>query len=97
MTDAREDPTPGGLGIEDLRAERMRCRRALELAQMRARQASESSDDGLAELKARYAALTDALIEMYGADLSLVDLLLGDAYPRNVEATRTGARTETSP
>lgn len=84
-------PDIADLPMEELRALRAHVRRAAELARLRSRQAEESGQgtgQGVAELEAQVAALTDALIARYAADLSLVDSLLGDAYP--AEGTRRG-------
>lgn len=75
------------MSMDELRAVRSRSRRAAELARLRTRQdaarAEEQADD-LRALEARVSALTDELIARYAADLSLVDSLLGEAYPAQV-------------
>ena len=79
--------------IDELRALRARSRRAAEIARLRSRQDSariDSGDGDLGDLEAQVAALTDELIARYAADLSLVDSLLGEAYPAQV--TRRAAR-----
>lgn len=79
--------------MEELRALRVRSRRAAELARLRSRQDAarvDGADDDLRGLEARVSVLTDELIARYAADLSLVDALLGEAYPAQV--TREAAR-----
>ena len=80
------------LPLDELQSMRMRARRALELARLRTRQsgpATAGDSDGagtadLAGLETQVTALTDELIARYAADLSLVDSLLGEAYPAQV-------------
>lgn len=70
-----------GLSLEDLRARRMRARRLAELARLRARQGGEAAVEQVALLDAEVRTLTDALIDRYAEDLTLVDSLLDPAYP----------------
>jgi hypothetical protein len=72
------------LALADLRSERIRCRRSLELARLRSRQDGVPSAGELDDLRARADALTEELIRRYAADLSLVDSLLEAAYPHDV-------------
>lgn len=79
--------------MDELRALRVRSRRAAELARLRSRQDAariHGADDDLGGLEAWVTVLTDELIARYAADLSLVDSLLGEAYPAQV--TREAAR-----
>jgi hypothetical protein len=79
-------PDPGlpVLTLDALRAERTRCRRALEVAQLRSRQPDGPTAADLAVLRSRVHALTEELIDRYAANLDLVDSLLDAAYPRSV-------------
>lgn len=70
--------------MAELRAERTRCRRALELAQLRSRQPGGPTPDEVAVLRSRAQELTEELIRRYADDLYLVDYLLDAAYPRSV-------------
>jgi hypothetical protein len=81
-----DDLTPdlSTLPIAALRAERTRCRRALELAQLRSRQPGGPTPDELADLRSRAQELTEELIRRYADDLDLVDSLLDAAYPHSV-------------
>lgn len=81
-----DQPSPdlATLPLADLRAERTRRRRALELAQLRSRQPDGPTVADIAELRSRVHALTDELIGRYASDLDLVDYLLDAAYPHNV-------------
>ena len=72
------------LSLADLRSERIRCRRSLELARLRSRQEGGPSPGDIGDLRARADALTEELIRRYAADLSLVDYLLEAAYPHDV-------------
>lgn len=79
--------------MDELRAVRARSRRAAELVRLRTRQDAarkDGQDDELRTLETQVSALTDELIARYAADLSLVDSLLGEAYPAQV--TRRAAR-----
>ena len=68
-----------------LRAERIRCRRALELAHLRSRQAGGPTPErASAGSRQRADALTEELIRRYASDLDLVDSLLLAAYPHDV-------------
>lgn len=80
----RPFPDLATLTLAELRAERTRSRRALELAQLRSRQPDGPSPEDAAELRARVHALTEELIGRYASDLDLVDSLLDAAYPRGV-------------
>lgn len=80
----RPFPDATTLTLAELRAERTRCRRALELAQLRSRQPDGPTADAVAELRSRVHALTEELITRYASDLDLVDSLLDAAYPRGV-------------
>ena len=78
---------PAAMPMDELRAVRARSRRAAELARLRTRQDAarpEGQADDLRALEAQASALTDELIARYAADLSLVDSLLGEAYPAQV-------------
>ncbi len=77
-------PDPAALGLTELRAERTRCRRALELAQLRSRQPTGPTAEDVAALRSRVHALTEELIRRYASDLDLVDSLLDAAYPHGV-------------
>ena len=67
-----------------LRAERTRCRRTLELALLRSRQAGGPTADEVEALRTRVHELTEELIRRYASDLDLVDSLLDAAYPHGV-------------
>lgn len=68
------------LTLDELRRERMRCRRKVELLTLRHGQGtSEALRD-----RQLLAVLTDELIRRYSANLALVDSLLEPAYPRDV-------------
>jgi hypothetical protein len=75
---------PSALSFAELRAERTRCRRDLELAQLRSRQPDGPTAEEVAGLRSRVHALTEDLILRYASDLDLVDSLLDAAYPRGV-------------
>lgn len=77
-------PDLTALTLIELRAERTRWRRALELAQLRSRQPDGPTAEDVAELRSRVHALTEELITRYASDLDLVDSLLDAAYPRGV-------------
>jgi hypothetical protein len=77
-------PDPSVLPLGELRAERSRCRRALDLAQLRSRQPDGPTPQEVAVLRAQVHALTEELIRRYASDLALVDSLLDAAYPRSV-------------
>jgi hypothetical protein len=72
------------LVLDQLRAERTRCRRALDLAQLRSRRPDGPTADELAVLRERVRMLTEELIRRYASDLGLVDSLLDAAYPHRV-------------
>jgi hypothetical protein len=78
--------------MDELRVLRARSRREAELVRLRSRQdgARTDANGDLEELQARVDMLTSELIARYAADLSLVDSLLGEAYPAQV--TRKAAR-----
>lgn len=68
------------LSLDELRRERMRCRRGVELLTLRHGQgAPEALRD-----RELLAVLTEELIRRYSANLTLVDSLLEPAYPRDV-------------
>lgn len=67
-----------------LREERIRCRRAMEVAHLRSRQPGGATPEQLASLRQRADALTEELIGRYASDLDLVDSLLLAAYPHDV-------------
>lgn len=69
--------------LREVRSCRSAVRREVDLARLRAQQGGPT--DGLAAAEAELARLTDELIELYRADLSLVDSLLDPAYPADVE------------
>ena len=81
-----DQPSPdvSAITLVELRAERTRCRRALELARLSSRQPDGPTADDLVVLRARIHALTEELISRYASDLSLVDSLLVAAYPHRV-------------
>lgn len=81
-----DQPSPDlmTLTLADLRAERTRCRRTLELAQLRSRQPDGPTAADITELRSRVHALTEELIGRYASDLDLVDSLLDAAYPHDV-------------
>lgn len=73
---------PATMAIDDLRARRLRVRRAAEVARMRRDAPGDATTPAvLADLEAESRLLTDELIARYAADLSLVDSLLDPAYP----------------
>jgi hypothetical protein len=72
------------LPMARLREERIRCRRALEVAQLRSRQPGGPTPEDVARLRRRTDALTEELIRRYASDLGLVDSLLLAAYPHDV-------------
>ena len=81
-----EQPVPdrAALTLDELRRERARSRRALELAQLRSRQPDGPSAEDVAVLRSHVHELTEELIDRYASDLDLVDSLLDAAYPRSV-------------
>ena len=81
------DAAPGEGRLQVVRAKRAAVRRAVQLARIRAQQGGPA--DGLAEGEAELAALTGELIEIYRADITLVDSLLDPAYPADVEGRGT--------
>jgi hypothetical protein len=72
------------LPMARLREERIRCRRALEVAHLRSRQPGGPTPEDVALLRRRTDALTEELIRRYASDLDLVDSLLLAAYPHDV-------------
>lgn len=83
MVDERIDDL-ASLPMARLREERIRCRRALEVAHLRSRQPGGPTPEDVAELRQRTDALTEELIRRYASDLDLVDSLLLAAYPHDV-------------
>jgi hypothetical protein len=81
-----DEPLPDlrSLTLAELRSVRTRCRRALELAQLLARNPDGPTGDDIAGLRIRVHALTEELITRYASDLDLVDSLLEPAYPHSV-------------
>lgn len=76
--------------VEDLRrvrARRAEMRRSVELRRLRAQQGGPS--EGLADAESELTRLTEELIGMYRADLSLVDSVLDPTYPATVEGRGT--------
>lgn len=69
------------LSMPALRERRLRSRRGLELAQLRARHPGGATTQDVELLRSEVDALTEELIRRYAADLDLVDSLLGAAYP----------------
>lgn len=89
-----DQPAPdlASLSLDEVRAERTRCRRALELAQLRSRQPDGPTADDIATLRTRVHELTEELIGRYASDLDLVDSLLDAAYPRDVGSVPAPAK-----
>lgn len=67
--------------MPELRAERTRARRVLELSVMRSRQSHVDGHEAVDQLQARVHVLTEELIRRYCADLTLVDSLLLPEQP----------------
>jgi hypothetical protein len=88
-----DEPTPdlSALTLAELRGERTRRRRGLELAHLRSRLPDGPTADDIAELRSLVHSLTEELIGRYAADLDLVDSLLDAAYPRSVGSVPASA------